>query len=106
MVRDVARGCGAPPAQVSLAWLLHRGADIVPIPGTKRRPTLEENLTAAQLTLGPDELRRLDTALPPSVVAGSRYPESVMHMNGRCGLSGQKPPRRAVRRTRYGRMGR
>ncbi|MFE7261697.1 aldo/keto reductase [Streptomyces sp. NPDC057592] len=83
VVRDVARGCGATPAQVSLAWLLHRGDDIVPIPGTKRRSTLEENLAAAELTLGPDEMRRLDTALPPSVVAGSRYPESVMHMNGR-----------------------
>ncbi|WTG05084.1 aldo/keto reductase [Streptomyces sp. NBC_01590] len=83
VVRDVARGCGATPAQVSLAWLLHQGDDIVPIPGTKRRSTLEENLAAAELTLGPDELRRLDAALPPSVVAGSRYPESVMHMNGR-----------------------
>ncbi|MEE1774298.1 aldo/keto reductase [Streptomyces sp. JV185] len=83
VVRDIARECGATPAQVSLAWLLHRGDDIVPIPGTKRRATLEDNLAAAELALGPDELRRLDTALPPSVVAGSRYPESVMHMNGR-----------------------
>ncbi|GGV77485.1 hypothetical protein GCM10015535_10750 [Streptomyces gelaticus] len=52
-------------------------------PGTKRRPTLEENLATTELTPGPDELRRLDAALPPSVVVGSRYPESVMHMNGR-----------------------
>ncbi|WP_443051629.1 aldo/keto reductase [Streptomyces sp. JV184] len=83
VVRDIARGRGATPAQVSLAWLLHQGDDIAPIPGTKRRAKLEENLAATEITLGPDELRRLDTALPPSVVAGGRYPESVMHMNGR-----------------------
>ncbi|AXE77838.1 aldo/keto reductase [Streptomyces atratus] len=83
VVRDVARGCGATPAQISLAWLLHKGDDIAPIPGTKRRPTLEENLAATELALGSDELRRLDAALPSSVVAGSRYPEIIMHMNGR-----------------------
>lgn len=83
VVREIARGRGATPAQVSLAWLLHQGDDIAPIPGTKRRATLEENLAATEITLGPDELRRLDAALPPSVVAGGRYPESVMHMNGR-----------------------
>ncbi|MEU6919893.1 MULTISPECIES: aldo/keto reductase [unclassified Streptomyces] len=83
VVRDISRGRGATPAQVSLAWLLHQGDDIAPIPGTKRRATLEENLAATEITLGPDELRRLDAALPPSVVAGGRYPESVMHMNGR-----------------------
>lgn len=83
VVRDVARGCGAAPAQTSLAWLLQQGDDITPIPGTKRRPTLEENLAATGLVLGSDDLRRLDAALPPSAVAGSRYPESVMHMNGR-----------------------
>ncbi|MFE9486830.1 aldo/keto reductase [Streptomyces sp. NPDC006641] len=83
VVRDIARGRGATPAQVSLAWLLHQGDDIAPIPGTKRRAKLEENLAATEITLGPDELRRLDAALPPSVVAGGRYPESVMHMNGR-----------------------
>ncbi|MFJ1819378.1 aldo/keto reductase [Streptomyces sp. NPDC088139] len=83
VVRDIAHGRGATPAQVSLAWLLHQGDDIAPIPGTKRRATLEENLAATGITLGPDELRRLDAALPPSVVAGARYPESVMHMNGR-----------------------
>ncbi|MFJ1711606.1 aldo/keto reductase [Streptomyces sp. NPDC088260] len=83
VVRDIAHGRGATPAQVSLAWLLHQGDDIAPIPGTKRRATLEENLAATGITLGPDELRRLDAALPPSVVAGGRYPESVMHMNGR-----------------------
>ncbi|MFJ3121810.1 aldo/keto reductase [Streptomyces sp. NPDC086993] len=83
VVRDIAHGRGATPAQVSLAWLLQQGDDIAPIPGTKRRATLEENLAATEITLGPDELRRLDAALPPSVVAGGRYPESVMHMNGR-----------------------
>ncbi|MGW7712204.1 aldo/keto reductase, partial [Streptomyces sp. NPDC054771] len=60
VVRDIARGRGATPAQVSLAWLLHQGDDIAPIPGTKRRAKLEENLAATEITLGPDELPRLD----------------------------------------------
>ncbi|MFF9349062.1 aldo/keto reductase [Streptomyces sp. NPDC014734] len=83
VVREVAEGLGATPAQIALAWLLHRGEDIVPIPGTKRRVTLEENLAAVDVVLDADDLRRLDDALPPEAVAGTRYPEAVMHMNGR-----------------------
>ncbi|MFI9260281.1 aldo/keto reductase [Streptomyces sioyaensis] len=83
VVREVARELSATPAQVSLAWLLHKGEDIVPIPGTKRRVTLVENLASAQLELDDQVMRRLDAALPAEVIAGTRYPESVMHMNGR-----------------------
>ncbi len=83
VVRELARELSATPAQVSLAWLLHKGEDIVPIPGTKRRVTLTENLASAQLKLDAQMMRRLDEALPAATVAGTRYPESVMHMNGR-----------------------
>lgn len=55
----------------------------MPIPGTKRRVALEENLAAVDVVLDAEDLRRLDEALPPEAVAGTRYPEAVMHMNGR-----------------------
>lgn len=55
----------------------------MPIPGTKRRVALEENLAAVDVVLDAEDLRRLDEALPPEEVAGTRYPEAVMHMNGR-----------------------
>ncbi|MFB7953654.1 aldo/keto reductase [Streptomyces sp. NPDC056045] len=83
VVREVATKHGATPAQIALAWLLHRGEDIVPIPGTKRRVTLEENLAAVDVVLDAEDHQRLDEALPPEAVAGTRYPEAVMHMNGR-----------------------
>ena len=69
---------GATPGQVALAWLLHKGSDIVPIPGTKRRRYLEENVAAADLSLSTAEMARLDAALPPEVVAGPRYNERMM----------------------------
>jgi aryl-alcohol dehydrogenase-like predicted oxidoreductase len=72
-VRDIAGKLGATPAQVALAWLLHRGPDIVPIPGTKRRKYLEENIGAANLSLGAGEMSLLDRALAPDQVAGPRY---------------------------------
>jgi aryl-alcohol dehydrogenase-like predicted oxidoreductase len=77
-VREIAAARGATPAQVSLAWLLHQGDDIVPIPGTKRRAYLEENLRAAELKLSADELARLDATLAPGAVAGPRYNERLM----------------------------
>ncbi|MFJ2379249.1 aldo/keto reductase [Streptomyces sp. NPDC087769] len=83
VVREVAERQEATPAQIARAWLLHRGEDIVPIPGTKRRVTLEENLAAVDVVLDAEDLRQLDEALPPEAVAGTRYPEAVMHMNGR-----------------------
>jgi aryl-alcohol dehydrogenase-like predicted oxidoreductase len=77
-VRDLADRRGATAAQVALAWLLHKGPDIVPIPGTKRRTYLEENVAAASLTLGEDEMTALDAALAPERVAGPRYNEQRM----------------------------
>lgn len=72
----------ATAAQVALAWLLAQGSDIVPIPGTKRRQYLEENLAAVDLTLRPDELAQLSAAFPPGVTAGTRYPEKQLKALG------------------------
>jgi aryl-alcohol dehydrogenase-like predicted oxidoreductase len=72
-VRDTAKRKGATPAQVALAWLLQKGDDIVPIPGTKRRPYLEENLGAVDVRLARDEMAALDAALAPERVSGPRY---------------------------------
>ncbi|HYZ02850.1 MAG TPA: aldo/keto reductase, partial [Candidatus Binatia bacterium] len=83
-VRALAARTGWTPAQIALAWLLSKGDDVVPIPGTKRRTTLEENLAAASLQLSPADVAELDArALPPDQVAGARYPEQVMHLQGR-----------------------
>jgi len=78
VVREVAVEKGAAPAQIALAWLLHKGDDIVPIPGTKRRSYLEEDLGAAALTLAATEIERLDRALKPDAVAGPRYNAKLM----------------------------
>jgi aryl-alcohol dehydrogenase-like predicted oxidoreductase len=77
-IREFAQKKGCTPAQVALAWVLHKGNDIVPIPGTKRRKYLEENLGAADLKLTSSELTELDAALAPGTVAGPRYPEAMM----------------------------
>ena len=77
-VREIAAAKAASPAQVALAWLLHKGGDIVPIPGTKRRQYLEENALAAGLRLTAEEMDRLDAALAPAHVAGPRYNERLM----------------------------
>lgn len=77
-VREIARTKDATPAQIALAWLLHRGEDVVPIPGTKRRRYLEENVAAAALSLTAEELSRLEKALSPDQVAGPRYDERMM----------------------------
>ncbi len=78
LVQKLAQERGATPAQVALAWLLQKGEDIVPIPGTKRRKYLEENLGAAYLDLTADEMVQLDQALPPEAVAGPRYNEKMI----------------------------
>lgn len=75
-VRDLASQKGATPAQVALAWLLHKGEDIVPIPGTKRRSYLEENLAAEELPLNAEEIVSLEEAL--EAAAGPRYNERLM----------------------------
>jgi aryl-alcohol dehydrogenase-like predicted oxidoreductase len=70
------------PAQVVLAWLLAQGEDIVPIPGTKRRNYLAQNLAAADLHLGAAELAQLAAAFPPGITAGTRYPEKQLKALG------------------------
>jgi aryl-alcohol dehydrogenase-like predicted oxidoreductase len=70
-VQEVAKRKGAMPGQIALAWLLSRGEDVVPIPGTKRRKYLEENVAAADLVLTAADLAQLEAALPPT--AGPRY---------------------------------
>jgi aryl-alcohol dehydrogenase-like predicted oxidoreductase len=76
LVHEVAEARDATPAQVALAWVLQRGAHFVPIPGTKRRKYLEENLGAADLTLSPADMVKLDSVR----AAGPRYPDKVMAM--------------------------
>ena len=78
VVQDLARRKGATPSQVALAWLLHKGEDIVPIPGTKRRRYLEENVAGATLALMREEIAELDRTLAPEAVAGPRYNERMM----------------------------
>jgi aryl-alcohol dehydrogenase-like predicted oxidoreductase len=77
-VHELAAHKGATPGQIALAWLLHKGNDVVPIPGTKRRRYLEENVAAADLRLDEAMLERLNAALPPGGAAGPRYGESMM----------------------------
>ncbi|HXM18437.1 MAG TPA: aldo/keto reductase [Candidatus Tumulicola sp.] len=77
-VRELASRKGVTPGQIALAWLLHKGSDVVPIPGTKRRRYLEENVGAAALTLTSEDMAALDAALSPEKVAGPRYSERQM----------------------------
>jgi aryl-alcohol dehydrogenase-like predicted oxidoreductase len=78
IVRDIASGLAAKPGQVALAWVLAKGENIVPIPGTKRRIYLEENLAAASLSLSPAQMQALDAALAPENIAGLRYAAAIM----------------------------
>jgi aryl-alcohol dehydrogenase-like predicted oxidoreductase len=78
VVRDVASAKQVKPGQVALAWILHKGEDIAPIPGTKRRSFLEENVAAADIRLDPADMEALDEALAPGKIAGPRYPEWMM----------------------------
>jgi aryl-alcohol dehydrogenase-like predicted oxidoreductase len=75
-VAEIAEEKGITPAQLALAWVLHQGEDLVPIPGTKRRRYLEENAAAAEVNLNHEDLRRIDAELPS--VAGERYDEAGM----------------------------
>ena len=79
-VRALAEAKGASAAQVALAWLLAKGGDVVPIPGTRRRERLSENVGALAVELTADELRHLDEVLPAGATAGDRYPDmSTVH---------------------------
>jgi len=77
-VREIALAYRATPGQIAIAWLLHQGADIVPIPGTKRRSYLLENVAAASINLNAADLGRLASALDSSRIAGERYNETYM----------------------------
>jgi len=77
-VRAIAARKKATPGQLALAWLLAKGGDIVPIPGTKRRKYLEENAAAADLALTAAEVAELEAAVPPGEVAGDRYTPAGM----------------------------
>jgi aryl-alcohol dehydrogenase-like predicted oxidoreductase len=77
----IAVDVGAEPAQVALAWVLSRGEDVVPIPGTKRRRWLEQNVAAGEVQLSADVLARLEEAFPPGVAAGDRY-KSMASIDG------------------------
>ncbi|WP_218918914.1 aldo/keto reductase [Paenibacillus borealis] len=78
IVHELAAVKQAKSAQIALAWVLHKGADFVPIPGTKRRKYLEENVAAGSLALNPAEMKRLDDALAPGTISGQRYPDWIM----------------------------
>jgi aryl-alcohol dehydrogenase-like predicted oxidoreductase len=78
VVGQIAKLRNVKPGQIALAWLLHKGDDIVPIPGTKRRAYLEENVAAVGLQLSADEVKLLDQALPSDAVSGPRYNERMM----------------------------
>jgi aryl-alcohol dehydrogenase-like predicted oxidoreductase len=77
-VEDIAQAKGVTPSQLVLAWLLNRGDDILPIPGTKHLARLEENAGAVSVKLSAGEMAKIDAAMPPGAAAGSRYPEAQM----------------------------
>ncbi|MEK0081951.1 aldo/keto reductase [Benzoatithermus flavus] len=77
-IEAMARLKGCTPAQLALAWVLAQGEDIVPIPGTKRRRYLEENVGAVTVSLSASELAEIDAAIPQGAAAGMRYPEPAM----------------------------
>jgi aryl-alcohol dehydrogenase-like predicted oxidoreductase len=77
-VKEIATGKNCTPAQLALAWVLAQGRDIVPIPGTKRREYLEQNVGALDVELTADDLARIDAVARPEAVAGTRYPEAAM----------------------------
>lgn len=77
-VAAIGREKAATPAQIALAWLLHQGDDVVPIPGTKRQRYLDENLGALDIKLSADDLARLDAIAAPGRTAGPRYAEKMM----------------------------
>jgi aryl-alcohol dehydrogenase-like predicted oxidoreductase len=81
-IEKMAAHKGCTPAQLALAWVLSRGEDMVPIPGTKRRTYLDQNLAALDISFTPDELRRIGEVAPRGVAVGARYPEEYMSRLG------------------------
>jgi aryl-alcohol dehydrogenase-like predicted oxidoreductase len=82
-VSEIAEEKRCTPAQLALAWVLAQGEHIVPIPGTKRRKYLRENVDALDVILNADDLERIDEVAPKDVAAGSRYPEAMMKLLGK-----------------------
>lgn len=80
IIREMAKEKKATPAQIALAWLLNKGKDFVPIPGTKKRSYLEENVGAAQINLSAEDMSRLNETLAAGVTVGNRYPEQHMKL--------------------------
>ena len=87
-VEEIAREKRCTPAQLALAWVLAQGEDIVPIPGTKRRKYLQENIGALDVDLTSNDLERIDEVAPRDAFAGSRYPEAMMNL-----LKGSQSPK-------------
>jgi aryl-alcohol dehydrogenase-like predicted oxidoreductase len=77
-IEEIARAKGVTPAQLAIAWTMAQGDDIVPIPGSKSRQHLEENVAAAAIALTPEGLRRIDEVAPKGVAAGERYPNMAL----------------------------
>jgi aryl-alcohol dehydrogenase-like predicted oxidoreductase len=77
-LEQIAARKGVSGAQLALAWVLAKGEDVVPIPGTTRPERIDENLAALDLEIGPDDLAALDAAIPQEAVAGTRYPEASL----------------------------
>ncbi len=82
-IEVIAKEKGCTPSQLALAWVLAQGDDIVPIPGTKRRSYLEENIAALEVHLSAVELARIDEVAPRGAASGARYPEHMMRLVGR-----------------------
>jgi aryl-alcohol dehydrogenase-like predicted oxidoreductase len=82
-IGEIAREKGYTPAQLALAWTVAQGDFIIPIPGTKRRKYLEENVAALEIQLSPEDLRCIEQVAPKGAVSGTRYPENMMKvLNG------------------------
>ncbi len=79
-VEQIAAEKGCTPSQLALAWVLAQGEDIVPIPGTKRRKYLEDNVGALNVRLTPEDIRRIEEVFPSGAAAGERYPEHMMQL--------------------------
>lgn len=83
LIRNIAKRKGITAGQLALAWVLAQGSDIVPIPGTKHRRYLEENVAACAVVISDEEMQEITAALPPGVASGERYPESMMKLLNR-----------------------